>query len=162
MFPATLYIANVVLCNLLFSYVPMVDLGPLGMLSPVAALVGFTFVFRDYAQRAVGHWVLACMAVACLISFYMADPFVAIASALAFGVSEITDYALYTWTKRPFYKRVLISSLVSTPVDTVVFLWWIDALSPPTVVLMIATKLLAAVIVYIHGSARESVAELQR
>jgi uncharacterized PurR-regulated membrane protein YhhQ (DUF165 family) len=150
MFPATLYIANVVLCNWLFAVVPMIDLGLFGMLSPVAALVGFTFVLRDYAQRSIGHYVILCMIVACLISFYMADPYVALASATAFAVSEVADYLLYTLTKRPFHQRVLLSSAVSTPVDTVVFLWWINALTPATVVLMIAAKLLAAVGIWLY------------
>jgi uncharacterized PurR-regulated membrane protein YhhQ (DUF165 family) len=81
---------------------------------------------------------------------YMADPYVALASATAFAVSEVADYLLYTLTKRPFHQRVLLSSAVSTPVDTVVFLWWINALTPATVVLMIAAKLLAAVGIWLY------------
>lgn len=158
MFPAFLYIANVVFCNWLFAVVPMINLGSFGMLSPVAAIVGFTFVLRDYAQRSIGHYVILCMAIACVLSFYMADPYVALASATAFAVSEIADYALYTLTKRPFHQRVLLSSAVSTPVDTVVFLWWIDALSPATVVLMIAAKLLAAIGIWWYYESRKNVA----
>lgn len=158
MFPAALYIANVVLCNWLFAVVPMIDLGSYGMLSPIAALVGFTFVLRDYAQRSIGHYVVPCMIVACIISFFMADPYVALASATAFAVSEIADYALYTLTKRPFHQRVLMSSAVSTPVDTVVFLWWINALTPATVVLMIVAKLLAAVGIWWYYESKKSVA----
>ena len=83
-----LYIFGVVVVNILFSYVPMIQTS-YGDFSPVAILVGFIFVIRDYAQRATGHWVLVAMAIACLASYLMADPFVALASVLAFASSEI-------------------------------------------------------------------------
>lgn len=142
-----LYIFGVVVVNILFSYVPMIQTS-YGDFSPVAILVGFIFVIRDYAQRATGHWVLVAMAIACLASYLMADPFVALASVLAFASSEIADWLLYTVTKKPFGQRVLISSIISTPVDTVVFLGMINALTTGTVILMILSKMIAAVIIW--------------
>lgn len=141
------YIGLVVLVNVLFSIVPMIETS-IGFVSPVAVIVGLIFVARDYAQRAAGHMVIVAMLIATVISYLMADPFVAVASALAFLSSEIFDWVLYTVTKKPFHKRVLISSLFSTPVDTAVFLYWINGMSLGTFLLMVASKLIAAVVIY--------------
>lgn len=141
------YVGLVVVVNLLFSLVPLINT-PIGLLSPVATLVGGVFVLRDYAQRTSGHFVLAAMLLATLISYLMADPFVATASAIAFATSEIADYLVYTMTKRPFRERMAISSLVSAPVDTFVFLYLIGAFTVGTVVLMIFAKLVAVLIVW--------------
>lgn len=142
-----LYIGLVVAVNILFSVVPMIET-PVGMLSPVALIVGAVFVARDYAQRASQHFVIVAMLVATVISYLMADPFVAVASALAFFTSEIVDWGLYTATKKPFHHRVLLSSLLSTPVDTAVFLYWINSMSLGTFLLMVASKLVAALAIY--------------
>jgi uncharacterized PurR-regulated membrane protein YhhQ (DUF165 family) len=142
-----LYVGSVLLVNFLFAVVPPIPT-IVGMFSPVAIIVGATFVLRDFAQRHAGHYVIVAMAVATALSFYLAAPVVAIASAVAFGVSELVDYAVYSYTKKPFHERVLISSVISTPVDTIVFLWWIDFLSVGTVSLMVLSKLLAAYILW--------------
>lgn len=150
-----MYIGTVVLVNILFSVVPMIPT-PIGLVSPVAVIVGAVFVIRDYAQRAARHWIIVAMLVATCISYLMADPFVAVASALAFFTSECVDWALYTVTKKPFHHRVLISSLASTPVDTAVFLWWINDMSFGTFLLMVISKLIAAVVIYTVYSNRET------
>lgn len=142
------YVGSIVLVNVLFAYVPMLDLGTLGMLSPVALIVGCVFVIRDYTQRAAGHWVLAGMACGVILSYMMANPYVATASAIAFILSEGADYAIYTASKQPFHKRVLWSSAISTPIDTIAFLWFIDALSVGTVVLMVLSKMVAALLIW--------------
>lgn len=142
-----LYIISVVGVNLLFSVVPMIST-PVGMLSPVAVIVGFTFVIRDFAQRDAGHWVLAAMVIATGLSFLIANPFVALASALAFATSEVADYLLYTFWKKPFHQRILVSSLISTPIDTAVFLFGINGFTVGTFVLMILSKMIAAVVIW--------------
>lgn len=154
-----LYIGSVVLVNILFSYVPMIEVPTIGLLSPVAILVGFTFILRDYAQRTSGHFVLVAMALATLISYLMADPFVATASAIAFASSEIADYAVYSATKRPFRERMAISSLISAPIDTFVFLYLIGAFTWGTVALMILAKLVAVVLIWNLHSPREGLSQ---
>lgn len=141
------YVATILLLNFGFSYVPMIDLG-FGLFSPMAIVAGAVFVVRDFAQRESGHYVLIAMAVAAALTFMLASPYVAVASVLAFGASEITDWLLYTVTKKPFHKRVLISSLLSTPVDTAVFLWFIDGMTIGTFVLMVAAKMVAAAAIF--------------
>lgn len=149
------YILSILIVNILFSYVPLIPT-PIGMLSPVAVLVGTIFVVRDFAQRAVGHWILGGVAIGAVLSYLMADPFVATASVLAFVSSELADWALYTATKKPFYQRVWISSLLSTPIDTAVFLWWINQMDPGTFILMILSKLIAAAVIWYLGRRRTS------
>lgn len=144
------YILSILIVNILFSYVPLIPT-PVGLLSPVAFLVGGIFVIRDYAQRAVGHHVLWGVLIGAILTWLMADPFVAVASVLAYGTSELADWALYTVTKKPFYKRVWISSLLSTPIDTFVFLYWIDQMHIGTFILMILSKLVAAGIIWLRG-----------
>lgn len=142
-----LYVASVVLLNIGFSYVPMIPTA-VGMLSPMAVVAGGVFVVRDFAQRKAGHYVLVAMLIATVLSFLLANPFVALASAIAFGVSEVADYLLYTFMRRPFHQRILISSLVSTPIDTVVFLFGINSFTIGTFVLMVGSKLVAAVAIW--------------
>lgn len=145
--PMSFYVGLVVIVNILFSVVPMIETS-FGAVSPVAIIVGLVFVARDFAQRAAGHFVIVAMALATLISYMMADPFVAIASAVAFGTSEIFDWLAYTITKKPFHQRILLSSIISTPVDTAVFLWFINGMSVGTFLLMVASKLIAAILIY--------------
>lgn len=142
----TLYVAAVVLVNWLFSVVPMVQT-PWGDAWSVAAIVvGLVFIVRDYAQRAIGHWVLAGTAIGIAISYVMSDPRVAIASAAAFAASELSDWAIYSVTKRPFAQRVVLSSLVAVPIDTLVFLAGIGGLTATGFVVMCLSKLVALVI----------------
>lgn len=144
------YILSILVVNILFSYVPLIPTA-FGLLSPVAFLVGAIFVLRDFAQRAVGHHILWGIIIGSVLSYLMADPFVAVASVLAFASSELMDWLFYTITKKPFYQRVWISSLLSTPVDTFVFLYWIDQMHIGTFILMILSKLVAAGIIWIYG-----------
>ena len=144
------YVLMILVVNMGFSYVPLIET-PIGMLSPMAFVVGSIFVLRDYAQRAIGHWILAGMLIGAILSYALADPFVAVASVLAFIASEGTDWALYTITKKPFYKRVWISSLLSTPIDTAVFLLWIDQMTIGTFIIMVASKLFASAVIWYLG-----------
>jgi uncharacterized PurR-regulated membrane protein YhhQ (DUF165 family) len=111
-------------------------------------LVGFIFVIRDYAQREIGSRVYAAMLIGVVLSYIMADPFVAMASAVAFGVSELIDAIVYTYTKRPMRERVLISSAASTPIDSTIFLLVLGFFDWIGLVVMVVVKMLGAVIVW--------------
>jgi len=142
-----LYIISIVLVNVGFIYVPMIPL--LGqMFPPMTLVVGLVFILRDFAQREVGHGVLIAMAIGAVLSYFMADPFVAIASAVAFGISELIDWAVYTYTKRPLKQRILLSSAVGTPIDSAVFLTMIGFFTPVGFILMTMGKMIAALIVW--------------
>lgn len=115
------YILSIVLVNWLFVVVPPLAT-PFGDLYLATLLVGAVFVLRDYAQRELGHKVLLATLVAGIITWYMVDPFLALASLTAFAISETADWAIYSFTKRPLQSRILVSSLISVPLDTIAFL----------------------------------------
>lgn len=141
------YVATVIGVNVAFDTLPLIET-PLGVFPPASLLVGFVFVIRDFAQREVGHWVLAGMAVGLVLSYWLASPYVALASAVAFGVSELADWAVYTFLRRPFRVRIVASSLAGAPLDSAVFLVGIGAFSWFGVLTMTAAKLAAAGVVY--------------
>ena len=96
----------------------------------------------------MGHWVVVPMAAGLALSYLLASPFVALASAAAFAASETMDWIVFTITKRPLADRVLLSCGLSAPIDSLIFLGIIGALSPFALSAQIASKLLAAVIVW--------------
>ncbi len=151
-----LYVALIVAVNYAFTVVPLVKLPDGTMWPPVSLLVGFVFVARDFAQREIGHKVLLAMLVGVAISYFMANPFVATASAAAFLISELVDWAVYSFTKRPLSQRILYSSLLGAPVDSAVFLGGIGLLSPVGVGAMTASKLVGAFLVWWMIRRRES------
>jgi len=144
----TLYVVLIVAVNYAFTVVPLVKLPDGTMWPPVALFVGFVFVARDFAQREVGHKVLLAMLVGVAISYIMANPFVATASAVAFLFSELADWAVYTYTKRPLSQRVLLSSLLGAPVDSAIFLGLLSLLSPVGIAAMTASKVIGAFIIF--------------
>lgn len=154
---ASLYVLTVVLVNFAFDKVPLLSLPGGEMWSPVSLIVGFTFVIRDYAQREIGHYVLLAMLTGGVISGLMASPAIALASVCAFLTGELVDWAVYTFTGRPFSQRVLLSSALSTPLDTVVFLGMIGLFSVPSLIMMTLSKMVGAIIVYNIARRRESV-----
>ncbi len=143
-----LYIALIVAVNYAFTVVPLVNLPDGTAWPPVSLLVGFIFVARDFAQREIGHRVLVAMLIGAVISYFMASPVVAVASAAAFLVSEFADWAVYSFTRRPLSQRILYSSALGAPIDSVVFLGGIGILSPAGVAAMTASKLVGALIVW--------------
>ncbi len=142
------YIALIVAVNYGFTVVPLVKMPGGEMWPPMSLAVGFIFVVRDFAQREIGHRVLIAMLIGAALSYVMASPYVAIASAAAFLVSESADWLVYTVTKRPLSQRILLSSVVGTPIDSVVFLYGIGHLTVSGVAAMTASKLAGAFIVW--------------
>lgn len=143
-----IYLASVVIANIGFTYLPMIPLPYGGMLAPMSFLVGFVFVFRDYAQREIGHKVLLFMAIGVVASYILADPFVAVASAVAFALSEAIDWAIYTVYRKPLKDRILLSSAVSTPVDSAVFMLMLGFFSWYGLLIMVASKMVGAGVVW--------------
>lgn len=149
------YIALIAGVNWAFSVIPLVTLPGGDLWSPAALIVGFVFVARDFAQRSAGHLVLLGMLAGCGLSWLMASPSLAIASAGAFAVGELADWVLYTFTKRPFSQRILVSSLLGAPLDSLVFLSFIGIASPASVTIMSVSKLFGAFVVFILVRRRE-------
>ena len=154
---ALLYILSVVAVNCAFDLVDPLTL-PGGQIWPPASLVvGFVFVIRDYAQREIGHYILPAMLIGGALSWFLASPDVALASVCAFLTSELLDWAVYTFTGRPFSQRILLSSAFSTPVDSVVFLAMVGLFSWSSVLLMTLSKMVGALVVFFIARRREAV-----
>jgi uncharacterized PurR-regulated membrane protein YhhQ (DUF165 family) len=142
------YIALIAVVNWAFVVVEPVRL-PGGVIwPPMTIFVGFVFVVRDFAQREIGHYVLAAMGVGVVLSYFMAGPNVAAASAVAFLISEMADWAVYSFTRMSLSQRVLWSSIIATPIDTFVFLNMLDFFSITGAAVMTLSKLAGAVIVW--------------
>jgi hypothetical protein len=132
-FWAFVYFATIPFLNWSFGIIDSITLLPPNAffdrgveLHPLTVVTGLVFVFRDFVQRRMGHKVLIVMALAIAWSFFYAWPVIALASGLAFAVSEITDWLIFTFTKYRLSTRILLSSAVAAPVDTTIFLYGAD------------------------------------
>lgn len=130
---ALLYVALIPFLNWSFGVIPQFqviaanDTFSQGIaLHPMTMVTGLVFVVRDFVQREMRHWVLLCMALAIGWSFFYAWPVIALASGIAFAVSECVDWVLFTFTKYRLSTRILLSSAVAAPIDTTIFLYGAD------------------------------------
>ena len=105
-------------------------------------------MLRDYAQREIGHKVLLATALAGIPVYYFAGPGLAVASMIAFMLSEMTDWAVYSFTKRPLQNRIILSSLIAVPVDTLAFQHLAGYLTPAAFVTEVASKAIGVAIVW--------------
>lgn len=128
------YLACVPLANWLIGHIGAVCVpsGPClvpvwpGIMAPSGVLViGAALVLRDLVQRTSGAWWgLLAVGVGCLLSWAVADPHIALASAAAFLFSELADFAIYTpMQRRGFVRAVALSSMAGLVVDSIMFLF---------------------------------------
>ncbi len=155
-----LYVVSIVLVNWLFApaqLVPGITVWSTvwGDLYLANVIVGFVFVLRDYAQREIGHKVLLATLFAGVVTYFMVDPAIAVASVTAFVLSEMADWAIYSFTKRPLQSRILISSLVAVPLDTVVFQHLAGYLTPAAFTTEVLSKALGVAVVWYLLKLRE-------
>lgn len=156
-----IYIGLIPTINTLFLYVPTLPLPDGGHFTPLSILVGLVLVFRDFCQREIGHYVFIPLLIATAITFGMAGPEIALASCGAFFISECVDWAVYTFTKKPLSQRVMLSSIIAAPIDTVVFMYGAslvieDFMHLSTLIVMIVSKLAGAYAVYLMLRKREA------
>jgi uncharacterized PurR-regulated membrane protein YhhQ (DUF165 family) len=142
-----LYVASIVAVNWLFVIVPPLAT-PLGDLYLATVLVGAVFVLRDYAQRQIGHYVLLATLLAGIVTWFMVDPALAVASLTAFAISEMVDWAIFSFTGQPLQRRILTSSLVSVPADTLVFLSLAGFLTPASFSVEVLSKIFGVLAVW--------------
>ena len=88
-------------------------------------MIGLGFVLRDLVQRRLGKmWSIIAIALGATVSVLFAPASLVIASASAFVLSELADFAVYTpLQKRHLVLAVLASSVVGLIVDSILFLW---------------------------------------
>jgi uncharacterized PurR-regulated membrane protein YhhQ (DUF165 family) len=120
----TAYIATIPAANLLVEHVGQVPVG-LGYMAPAGVyIVGLALVLRDLAREAAGRTaVVAAIAVGAILSWLLATPALAVASAAAFGVSEAMDFAVYEpLRERGLTVAMLASNAVGLLADSLIFL----------------------------------------
>jgi len=96
-----------------------------GILAPTSVIaIGAALVLRDLVQRRLGvNGALGAILGGTLLSILVARPELVFASVMAFSVSELMDFAIYTsLQKRHFVLAVAASSLVGLVFDSVIFL----------------------------------------
>lgn len=119
-----LFAAAVLAANLLTARFGLIPVG-LGLTATAGSFAaGLCLLARDVvhdtARRAA---VLGCIAAGGAASAALAGPRLAVASAVAFVVSELVDLAVYQpLRRRRWAGAVLASNAVGAPVDTVLFL----------------------------------------
>ncbi|MBP2300224.1 preQ0 transporter [Azospirillum picis] len=141
------YIASILAINFAFSLFPHLDL-------VWSCWAGLIFILRDMVQVRFGHWSLAAMLAGTVLSYLLTDPFVATASVVAFAVSEMIDWAVFTVTRRPLRDRLWISAALSVPVDTAIFFGMLDVWDPSVWAASFASKLLGVSAVWLLMRAR--------
>jgi len=96
------------------------------MMAPSGVLmIGIALVLRDLVQRRLGvEFGIGAIIAGATISAALAPPSLVLASAVAFLLSEFTDFAVYTpLARRRLVLAVLASSVIGLVVDSIVFLW---------------------------------------
>lgn len=121
-------IANWMIHNLGTVCVPdgpcLIPVAP-GIMAPSGVLmIGIALVLRDLVQRRLGKlWSLLAILIGAGLSWIVADPALVLASTLAFLLSELADFAVYTpLQRRRLILAVVLSSIVGLVVDSLVFL----------------------------------------
>lgn len=118
------YVGCVVLANVLTEHLGLVPIGFGLMVTAGTFAAGGTLLARNLSQDAIGRRrVLLLMFVGCGLSWWLASPQLAVASAVAFGLSESADMAVFTPLRdRGWSRAVAAAALISAAVDTLVFL----------------------------------------
>lgn len=119
-----LYISAIWLANYLITTVGFVPVG-FGLLAPAGVyVVGLSFTLRDVVQDLLGKlWVAAAIVMGALLSAWI-SPQLALASGVAFLLSEFADFAVYTPIRqrgRP-YLAIVISNSFGLVLDSLIFL----------------------------------------
>jgi len=88
-------------------------------------MIGAALVLRDLVQRRYGKWTsIGCILIGAALSFAVAPPGLALASASAFLFSEFVDFAIYTpIAERSFPLAILLSCSAGALADSALFLW---------------------------------------
>ena len=97
-----------------------------GIMAPSGVvMIGLALVLRDLVQRRLGKlWAVIAILFGAALSAWVAPPALVVASAVAFLLSELADFAVYTpLQERRLVLAVFASSSVGLVVDSVVFLY---------------------------------------
>jgi uncharacterized PurR-regulated membrane protein YhhQ (DUF165 family) len=123
MIPLVGYILVIVLANWAIQAIGFVPVG-FGLMAPAGVyFAGLAFTLRDLVQEQLGRkWTLLAILVGAAVSAVL-SPQLAVASGIAFLVSELADFAVYTpLRKRNWLLAVGLSNTVGLVADSVLFL----------------------------------------
>lgn len=117
-------LATVVAANLATSWYGLVPAGFGLLVTAGTYAAGLALGLRDVLHEAGGiRWVLAAIAAGILLSALFGDGRIALVSAVAFGLAELADLAVYApLRRRQWHLAVAASNTVGAVIDTVVFL----------------------------------------
>jgi len=96
-----------------------------GLMAPSGVLlIGVALVLRDAIHHTLGwKWVIGCIIAGALLSGFVAPPSLVVASAAAFLLSELADFAVYAPLRaKGTALAVAASGVAGAVVDTVLFL----------------------------------------
>jgi uncharacterized PurR-regulated membrane protein YhhQ (DUF165 family) len=118
------YVAMIYLANWALQRYGFIPIG-FGLMAPAGVFfAGMAFSFRDLLQDEGGRrLVIIAIALGAGLA-YTISPAFALASAVAFGLSELADFAVYTPLREKHRSGALVASnLVGSVVDSMLFLW---------------------------------------
>lgn len=118
------FIGTVFGANWALSTYGVVPIG-FGLSAPAGVFfAGLAFTARDMIHETRGRqWVLVAIAIGATLSWWI-EPRFALASGVAFGVSEMVDLAVYSPLRtRGWLRAVAASNAVGLVVDSALFLW---------------------------------------
>jgi hypothetical protein len=121
---AAALVGTVVLANELSARYGLVPAGFGLLVSAGTYAAGLALAIRDGLDRAGGLlWVLPTIAVGIVLSYFLATPQLAVASAAAFACSELADLGVFRGLRRrSLVAAIVASNAVGAVVDTLVFL----------------------------------------
>ena len=152
------YVAAIVLANVLTERFGLVPVGFGLMATAGTYAAAFVLISRNVAQDQIGRRkVLTLMALGIGLSYWLASPALALASAVAFGLSELADMGIYTPLRaRGRGRAVAVASTVGAVIDTIAFLWIagfpIVAALPGQLFVKVGMALIAALILRSSGA----------
>ena len=97
-----------------------------GLSAPSGVLmVGLALVLRDIIHERLGwKWAMGAVAFGAVVSVAVAPAALAVASGVAFLISELADTAVYAPLRRKrLWLAVLLSGVAGALVDSAAFLW---------------------------------------
>ena len=117
------YLACIVGANAAIQHYGIIPVG-FGLSAPAGVFfIGPALVFRDLVQWALGKFAsLVTLAFGAAMSYAITDPHIATASAVAFAISELADFALFTWIAPRWSRAVLAGGIAGALLDSAVFL----------------------------------------
>jgi hypothetical protein len=118
-------LSSVVLANYLSSEYGLVSAGFGLLVSAGTYAAGLALGLRDALHEVGGvRWVLGAIAAGIVVSLFMGDGRIALASAVAFGVAELLDLCVYAPLRRRNWRiAVAASNAIGAVADTLLFLW---------------------------------------